>query len=222
MLKNHSHVSHRCKFATKLSTKLASLVSVVFLGVFSTVDAADAQRGSQLSQTCLGCHGLPGLNNPGPVYQVPMIGGQNAEYIVAALQAYKNKDRPHPTMRAQAASLSDQDMQDIAAYFSSIEGNSRPSVASASLIAEGEKAAAVCATCHGKTGDGPTPTFPKLAGQYNDYMVHALKEYRSGARKNIVMNGQAQNLSIQEIKALSAYFSSQGGGLSAPEVESIK
>ena len=67
---------------------------------------------------CIGCHGIPGYQTSFPeVYKVPMIAGQNAKYIVAALNAYKKGDRKHPTMRGIAASLSDQDMADLAAFY---------------------------------------------------------------------------------------------------------
>ena len=81
----------------------------------------DVDNGRLQSQTCMGCHGAPGMRNAYPGYRVPKLGGQHAEYLVAALQAYKNKQRSHPTMQAQAADLSDQDMADIAAYFSSLK-----------------------------------------------------------------------------------------------------
>jgi cytochrome c553 len=69
-------------------------------------------------EQCIGCHGIPGYKATFPeVYQVPMIGGQSAKYIEAALQAYKKGDRKHPSMRGIAASLSDQDIADIAAYY---------------------------------------------------------------------------------------------------------
>lgn len=77
----------------------------------------------------------------------------------------------------------------------------------------GQKKAATCEGCHGKGGLSKTPQFPILAGQYYDYLVHALKAYRSGARKNAIMNGMASNLSNQDIKDLAAYFSSQKGPL---------
>ena len=217
MLKMSSNTTRRAKALIALATSLIALMAPV-----SKSTAGDAVRGSQLGQTCLGCHGAPVLRNPSPVFKIPMIGGQHAEYIVAALQAYKDKTRPHPTMRAQAASLSEQDMQDIAAFFSAMDGNSRPGAASAELIAEGEKKAAPCAACHGKTGDGPSSAFPKLAGQYASYLTQSLKEYRSGERKNIIMAGQSANLTIEDIKALSAYFASQQGGLSAPQAEIFK
>ncbi len=65
----------------------------------------------------MGCHGIPGYNNTYPAYHVPKLGGQHAEYLVAALQAYKAGQRSHKTMQAQAQALSEQDMQDIAAWF---------------------------------------------------------------------------------------------------------
>lgn len=79
--------------------------------------AGDAEAGKLKAFTCLGCHAVPGYTNVYPSYHVPKLGGQHVEYLVAALQAYKNGQRSHETMRAQAASLSDQDMQDIAAFF---------------------------------------------------------------------------------------------------------
>jgi len=146
-----------------------------------------------------------------------MIGGQHADYIVSALKAYKSKERSHKTMQAQAASLTDQDMQDIAAYFAEINGNSRPGHVSKAKKALGKEKAAACATCHGATGDGEQAGFPKLAGQYESYLSRALKDYRSGERNNLIMKGFAANLSIQDIEALSAYFAAQQGGLSAPK-----
>ena len=80
--------------------------------------AGDAARGAQKVQMCQGCHGIEGWRTAFPeVYSVPRIGGQHPAYIVQALHEYKNGDRSHPSMRAIAASLSDQDMADVAAYY---------------------------------------------------------------------------------------------------------
>ena len=84
--------------------------------------AGDAEKGRVKAITCMGCHGIPGYHNAYPNYPVPRVGGQHAEYIVAALKAYKSGERGHATMQAQAASLSEQDMQDVAAYFASAAG----------------------------------------------------------------------------------------------------
>ena len=80
--------------------------------------AGDAAKGSQKNQMCTGCHGIEGWRTAYPeVYRVPRIGGQHEAYLVKALQEYKSGERKHPSMRAIAASLSDQDMTDLAAYY---------------------------------------------------------------------------------------------------------
>ena len=77
----------------------------------------DVEAGQVKAIPCMGCHAIPGYSNVYPTYHVPRVGGQHPEYIVAALKAYKTKQRSHPTMQAQAASLSEEDMSDIAAFF---------------------------------------------------------------------------------------------------------
>lgn len=191
--------------------------SALSLLISTAVHAGDVASGEKLSQTCLGCHGAPGLRNPGPVYAIPMVGGQHPSYIVSALKAYKDKDRDHGTMQAQGANLSDENMADIAAYFGAMEGNSRPSRVDAARAKRGQEKSAVCAACHGANGDGDNTEYPKLAGQYESYITQALKDYRSGARNNAVMSGFAATLSIEDIRDLSAWFASQQGGLSAPQ-----
>jgi cytochrome c553 len=82
----------------------------------------DANAGRDKIAMCVGCHGLPEYKTAYPqVYRVPMIGGQNAAYIIDALREYKSGDRTHPSMRDIAASLSEQDMADIAAYYSGLK-----------------------------------------------------------------------------------------------------
>jgi cytochrome c553 len=79
--------------------------------------AGDPAAGRIKSEACMGCHGIATYHNVYPTYHVPKITGQTAEYIIAALQAYKGGQRRHETMQAQAASMTDQDMLDIAAYW---------------------------------------------------------------------------------------------------------
>lgn len=204
---------------------IVACATIVVASSFSIIQAAhagDAAVGEKISQTCLGCHGVPGLRNPGPVYAVPMIGGQHAEYIISSLKAYKDKTRSHKTMQAQSSNLSDENMADIAAFFSQMKGNTRPTLVSEAESKMGQKASASCVACHGKTGDSTMTAFPKLTGQYESYLIQALKDYRSSDRQNMIMVGQASNLSIAEIKALSAWFSSQDGGLTAPEANIFK
>ena len=100
----------------------AAVTSLALALPVPTHAAGDAAKGKVKAITCMGCHGIPGYHNAYPNYPVPRVGGQHAEYIVVALKAYKSGQRGHKTMQAQAASLSEQDMQDIAAYFASATG----------------------------------------------------------------------------------------------------
>src|SRR5438132_9408667 len=96
-------------------------VSALALGQPAAVQG-DAAAGQQKTQMCGGCHGIPGWRTAYPeVYGVPKIGGQHPAYIVKALQAYKSGERNHPSMRAIAATLSDKDMADLAAYYGGAE-----------------------------------------------------------------------------------------------------
>jgi cytochrome c553 len=87
----------------------------------------DADKGATKVSLCVGCHAIPGYRSSVPeIYTVPMIGGQSASYIVSALSAYKKGERKHPTMRGIAGSLSDQDMADIAVYYSAQNSDTKP------------------------------------------------------------------------------------------------
>lgn len=91
------------------------------------------------------------------------------------------------------------------------------SVAMAGGDAEnGKTLSATCAACHGADGNSTIPTNPKLAGQYESYLIRALSDYKSGARNNAIMAGFAAGLSGQDIKDLAAYFSSQESALKVP------
>ncbi len=104
----------------------ALLASAISLFPASAAHAAgDAESGQVKAYTCTGCHGIPGYNNVYPTYKVPKIGGQNYQYLVAALKAYRNGERDHATMENQATSLSDGDIEDVSAYFASLGKNQK-------------------------------------------------------------------------------------------------
>ena len=162
----------------------------------------------ELSSTCLGCHGVVSYNNIYPSYKVPMLGNQHKDYLVAALKAYRSGERAHPTMRAHAANLSDQDISKIADYFSSFRlDDSKQANSDVKMIEE----ANACVGCHGPDGNSLVPSFPKIAGQYQDYLLHALKSYKNGNRNNAIMNGIASTLSDEQMIILSKYYASQVG-----------
>ena len=210
-------------FARSLNSLLTLLgaAGVLFSLSFSA-SAQNAQAGEKKAAMCIGCHGIPDYKASFPeIYRVPMIAGQGAKYIVAALGQYKKGDRKHPTMRAIAASLSDQDMADLAAFYST-EAKSEPVPAEAGappaevadLLKKGN-----CESCHGKNFSTPIdPTYPKLAGQHADYLYVALKEYQTDknpqvGRNNAIMMGMARPFTHAEAKQLAAYFASLPGEL---------
>jgi len=96
---------------------LPALVICAFAWTAPASGAGDPLAGATKSGMCAGCHGIPGYRNAYPAYRVPKLGGQHADYIVAALKAYRSQQRGHPTMQGIAASLSEQDMADLAAYY---------------------------------------------------------------------------------------------------------
>ena len=188
------------------SARLATLAALATLGlVHNAYAAGNAARGQSLAYTCLGCHGIPNYKNAYPTYDVPKLSGQHPEYIVAALKAYKTKERSHATMHAHAIGMSEQDMSDIAAFLSGTPVKS----AGAAPVGAPPKAAQVCTACHGTDGVGITVDYPTLSGQHASYLERALTDYKRGGRKNSIMAGFASQLSDADVKALAAYFASQ-------------
>jgi cytochrome c553 len=108
------------KKSRAISVLAACIMSATSFPLVAAEAAGDAAAGKSKNAMCIGCHGIPGYKTAFPeVYHVPKLGGQQAGYIVSALRAYKSGQRSHPSMRAIAAGLSDQDMADLAAYYSS-------------------------------------------------------------------------------------------------------
>ena len=195
----------------------------------ATAPAAAPAAGAKSIQgqvaMCIGCHGIPGYQASFPeVHKVPMISGQSAKYIAAALTAYKNGDRRHPTMRGIADPLTEQQINEIAAYYeqhgkegaqAAAEKPSRePNAQVTGLL---QKAA--CASCHGANFSKPIdPSYPKIAGQHSDYLFVALKQYKQEnnptvGRNNAVMGAIAKQFSNAELKALADYIGSLDGEL---------
>ena len=172
---------------------------------------------------CVGCHGIVGYKSSFPeVYRVPKIAGQSAKYIAAALNAYKAGDRKHPTMRAIAETLTDKDVADISTYYENLGRESRKAAAEKPSREPGAQVSALlqkaaCASCHGANMSRPIdPSYPKIAGQYSDYLFVALKAYKTennpaSGRNNGVMGAIAKQFSNDELKALSNYVGSLSG-----------
>ncbi|MCE2916869.1 MAG: c-type cytochrome [Rubrivivax sp.] len=179
-----------------------------------------AAEGEKAAASCIGCHGIVGYQSSFPeVHRVPKISGQNAKYIVASLAAYKKGDRRHPTMRAIAGSMSEQQMADLAAYYEQHGRDSiktvaetparQPSAEVAALLTKG-----ACISCHGANFNKPIdPSYPKIGGQFDEYLFVALKSYKVEGNTNVgrahpVMSAQVKNFSNAELKAMSKYIGS--------------
>ena len=206
----------------KLTTLWALAVASVTFAASAEDIKGNAQAGANKVAMCLGCHSIPGYQASFPeVYKVPKISGQSARYIESALEAYKKADRRHPTMRGVADSLSEQDMADVAAFYAA-QGQTGelpkahdPSPEVAALLQKG-----ACFSCHGEGFAKPIdPAYPKVAGQYADYVYSALKSYQRDAskgtvgRSNGVMAGVAKQFTLQELKQLAGYIGSLEGDL---------
>jgi cytochrome c553 len=183
----------------------------------------DPARGAKLNASCIGCHGIPGYQSSFPeVHRVPAISGQNDKYIAAALNAYKKGERKHGTMRAIAGSLTEQDIVDLAAYYST-HGGAEAAAAVATPPAPADVAALLtkgaCASCHGADFNKPIDgAYPKIAGQYPDYLFTALKSYKvegnpQVGRGNAIMAAQVKQFSNKELKALAQYLGSLPAGV---------
>jgi len=183
--------------------------------------AGDPAQGEKKFYTCYGCHGVTDYKNAYPDYSVPKLRHQNGAYLITALQEYREGTRPHATMHAQAASLSDQDIEDIAAYLQGAEAV-KPGTPAAG---KAPKQVAACVACHGETGLGVeaplNPKPPVLAGQHMDYLEQALTAYRNGRRKNVVMDSMAQLLtSDEDVKIVAAYFADHPSPLTTATTDS--
>ncbi len=181
----------------------------------------DAKAGATKVAMCIGCHGIEGYQASFPeVHKVPMISGQGAGYITAALLAYQKGERKHPTMRSIADSLTEQDIADVSAFYekqvpaSAAKPAREPSVQVAELLKRG-----ACISCHGDNFAKPIdPSYPKIAGQHADYLYVALKSYKIDknpqvGRSNGVMAGIAQQFTNQELKQLAGYIGRLDGDL---------
>lgn len=202
--------------------KAPSLLLASFVAAAALVPAAhaqDAAAGEKKAAMCLGCHNIPGYQASFPqVHHVPKIGGQGAKYIVAALAAYKKGERKHPTMGAVAGSLSDQDMADLGAFYERQGGESpaaalpEPSAEVATLLGKG-----ACNSCHGPNFNKPIdPSYPKLAGQYGDYLYVALRAYGTEGlaqvgRGNAIMGAQVKQFKPAELKLIAEYLATVPG-----------
>jgi len=195
---------------------LAACFAVSLIGSGGTALAeGNAAAGQSKAATCVACHGVEG-NSSNPEW--PSLAGQHAQYIVKQLKAFKGGTRQNATMAPMAAGLTDQDMEDLGAYFAA--QTARGLEAAKDKVALGQKLyrggngntkVAACIACHGPSGTGnPMAGYPSLRGQHSVYVSAQLNAYKAGQRKtdaanNKMMQDVAANLSADEIAAVASY-----------------
>lgn len=172
----------------------------------------DLVKGAATAAVCSACHSVDGSR--GSPAQ-PILQGQHPEYLIKQLNEYKSGARANPIMSGMAATLSESDMKNVAAFYASKQA--KPGFAkNAELVALGEKiyrggiadrSIPACAGCHSPNGVGIPAQYPRVAGQHADYTEAQLLAFRGGVRKNSVqMTGIAAKMNDREIKAVSDYI----------------
>jgi len=172
----------------------------------------DIEAGKAIAEeSCSGCHGMDGRGGTG---DIPNLAAQPANYLVEALHAYKDGRRHHAALQDMAAGMSEADIRNIAAYFSSLPPL-QPIAAGAvpqsdgSVYQEGAEVAAICAGCHGEHGYSTTPGIPSLAGQQPAYLIVSTLEYARGNRGHQEKEEMLQGLGQVDIEKMAVYFASQ-------------
>ena len=200
-----------------MKNTVIAVLAAAFIGLMPNLLLAqgDAAAGQAKSALCGSCHGVDGNS---PLAMNPKLAGQSARYMVKQLQDFKSGARAGAIMASMVLSLSDQDMEDIAAWYSSqqptIQGADPESIELAERLyraGNAEIAVAACSACHSPTGKGNAPAgFPSLSGQHAEYTLQQLKDFRSGVRQNDgseMMRTVVERLTDKELEALASYVS---------------
>ncbi len=198
-----------------MKNKLLVVAAIAALGAAGTVNAAgDAEAGKAKSAACAACHGQDG-NSPAPNF--PKLAGQHPGYMVKQLKDFKAGKRKDATMAPMALPLSEQDMEDIAAYFSAqkkqmgaADDTPWEDRRARRIIKNAAEGITACIGCHGPTGAGnPLAGFPALSGQHATYTAKQLKDFRAGTRANDagqMMRNVTHRLSDADIEALASFI----------------
>jgi len=193
--------------------KLLVIISLLFLAANNVVFAADADAGKNKSAMCIACHGLDG-NSFNPEW--PSLAGQSADYIAKQLRDFKEGRRKSEQMAPMAMPLSDEDIEDISAFFASqklADGETKAEYVAlgSKIYTGGTNGVMACTGCHGPKGAGLVAAgFPQVAGQKIQYVINQLNNFKSGARNNDasgMMTSVAAAMNDEQIVAVANYLS---------------
>jgi cytochrome c553 len=171
-------------------------------GKAQTPSPGNQAAGKAAAAPCAGCHGEGGVTANAAT---PSLAGQDAQYFADAMRAYKDGSRAEPSMKGPAASVDDNAVKNLAAYYASQQPK-QPPVKKPLTTAE---LAQRCDRCHGVNGNSTDPRSPALAAQRADYLQQALRAYQKGGRKSKAMTAMLDALSDAEIERLAAHYASQ-------------
>jgi len=170
-------------------------------GKAQTPAPGNQAAGKTAAAACAGCHGDGGVSTS----TAPSLAGQDAQYFIAAMRAYKDGSRADPSMKAPASSVDETTLKDMAAYYAN-QAPQQPKVRKSLTIAE---MAQRCDRCHGVDGNSTDPRSPALAAQRTDYLERVLRLYRTGERKSKAMTAMLDGLSDADLDALAAHYARQ-------------
>lgn len=194
------------------------IISALLLMSLNAIAVGDADKGQSLSATCAACHGADG-NSVNPVW--PSLAGQNEAYTTRHLKFFRDGLRENAMMAPMAASLSDQDIADLSAYFAgqkmALKAANPDLVELGKKIYQGgdkDRNVPACMSCHGPTGHGvPLTGYPSLANQHAAYTALQLREYKAGKQmgdkddvNGKIMSDVARYMTEEEIDAVSSYI----------------
>lgn len=215
----NGRIDARRKVPTAFASLLIAAAALLGAGE-SSAQQGSVDEGRAKSATCAACHGADGNS---VTAEWPSLAGQHPAYIVEQLQAYKNGERQDPGMVGFASTLSEEDMWDIAAFYSA--QTLTPKGAAPDLVTRGqeiyrggiaERGIPACIACHGPAGDGNyMAAYPRIGGQHSTYMLNTMREYAAGTRRsdteyNQMMRNIAELLLEDELQAVTSYVQGLG------------
>jgi len=192
--------------------KQSIIIALLLLAATNFVSAADAVAGKNKSAMCGACHGPDG-NSFNPEW--PNLAGQSVSYLSKQLKDFRDGKRKNDQMAPMAAALTDTDIEDISAYFSSMKVKAATTKVEfvelgSKLYSGGTKGVMACTACHGPKGEGlEAAGFPQVAGQQIQYVINQLKNFKNGTRENdssTMMNNIASAMTDEQIEAVANYL----------------
>lgn len=192
--------------------KLAAYFNTLNRVAANTTSKGNSKKGQAIADSqCSGCHG-PSGNSANAT--MPSLSGQNSDYLVKALTAYKNGTRKNKMMQDAIKDVSTKSFINLAAYYESqtperYDPNQKPAESGFDPIGQGEKLAQSCNGCHGKNGNSANVGIPSLSRLHPDYLKSAIASYIDGTRKHDLMQSFVKALSEDDIEKISLYYATQ-------------